>query len=141
MSWENEFRQWFEQMDNDDDAPMWLFRGVPAESPEVDDVRATGEVVPHRPDRTGERWRELHIAGIATETAYTSWTSERSMAIEAAMSMSDDQSLGGRVAIFRVRFSEVADRCYMGREDEDEYLLEGRIDNVKLSLTEIEDVE
>jgi len=32
----------------------WLYRGVPAESPDVEDVAANGEVYPRRPGYVGE---------------------------------------------------------------------------------------
>jgi hypothetical protein len=124
-----------------EDAPRWLFRGVPRSSPEVDDVRAIGEVRPQRPDRTGEIWQDYHVAGITTETAYTSWTSERSVAVDAASDMCEEQSLSGEIVIFRVPFREVADRCIPGRDDESEYLIEGTVEGVEISGDEMEDEE
>lgn len=114
---------------------------MPRSSPEVDDVRAIGEVRPQPPDRIGEIWQDYHAAGITTETAYTSWTSERSVAVDAATDMCEQQSLRGEIVIFRVQFRDVADRCVPGRDDESEYLIEGTVEGVEVSSDEIEDEE
>ena len=124
----------------DEAEPSWLFRGVPLESPEVKDVRATGELMPLRLDRIGEKWREFHSAGY-TETAYTSWTSDRSIAVAAAIDMSDSESLGRQIVVFRVPYRDVANRCFSGRDDESEFLIEGRVEGVVISSGEVEDIE
>jgi hypothetical protein len=111
----------------------WLYRGVPRESPELVDVRATGEVRPLRPDRSGEHWRHVHVHG-DTETAYTSWTADRSIAEAAAEDCCDNYDLSGRIVIFRVRVDSLSeDRIFPGRDDEDEYLIEGTVEGVKIS--------
>lgn len=108
----------------------WLWRGVPAESDEVADVQNCGEVNPPEPTRTGELWRRHHIRGM-TETGYTSWTTERSIATSAA---GDYEELTGQIVIFRVRVSMLdLDRVYEGRDDEEEYLIEGTVEGVTIS--------
>jgi hypothetical protein len=106
---------------------------VPAESPEVDDVDYFEEVRPPRPDRVGEDWRQRHCAGM-TQTAYTSWSTDRSIAEDAAKACSEDEGLSGLVRIFRVRVGTLdLDRVFEGRADEDEYLIEGTVENVEVS--------
>ncbi len=115
-----------------DDVP-WLYRGVPLESPEVLDVRYNGEVRPPRLDRVGDYWRAVHLAG-DTETGYTSWTIDRSIAEAAAEFCSDDYSLSGRVVILKVRVETLSiERVFPGRADEDEYLIEGTVEDVSIS--------
>jgi hypothetical protein len=115
------------------DDHTWLYRGVPKESPEVQDVAANGEVYPPRPDLTGEPQRHAHICGM-TETGYTSWTTDRSIAEDAASFCSEDEALSGVVVIFRVRISSLPqERLFPGRDDEYEYLIEGTVENVELS--------
>jgi hypothetical protein len=81
----------------------------------------------------GERWRQLHIAG-ETNTAYTSWTTDRSIAVDAASSMCDEETLSGAIRIVRVRISSLLnDRVFVGRDDEYEYLIEGRVEEVTFS--------
>jgi hypothetical protein len=63
-----------------DSGHKWLYRGVPAESAEISSVTSDGEVYPARPDRAGEYWRQRHTMLDDTETAYTSWTTDRSIA-------------------------------------------------------------
>jgi hypothetical protein len=111
----------------------WLFRGVPAESPEVDDVDYFEEIHPPRPERIGEDWRLRHSAGL-TQTGYTSWSTDRSLAEAAATACSEDEGLSGRIRIFRVRISTLdLERVFEGRADEDEYLIEGTVENVEFS--------
>ena len=116
------------------DEVTWLWRGVPAESAEVADVLNCGEVSPPEPNRTGDRWRRLHVAGM-TATAYTSWTTDRTLAVAAANACnSDDAELTGGVVIFRIRVGTLdPDRVFEGREDEDEYLIEGVVEGVEIS--------
>jgi hypothetical protein len=112
----------------------WLYRGVPAESDEVKSVEAFGEVNCPRPDRTGERWRQLHVADSRTGTAYTSWTTERSIAVDAASWNAEAEELSGKIRIFRVRIESLSDdRLFEGRDDECEYLIEGRVEEVSFS--------
>jgi len=106
---------------------------VPAESPEVADVESIEEVRPPRPDRVGEDWRHRHIAGM-TDSGYTSWSSDRSIAEAAASACSDCEGLSGQIRIFRVRVAAlVEEKVYEGRSDEDEYLIEGTVENVEFS--------
>jgi hypothetical protein len=115
------------------DDVTWLFRGVPSKSPEVEDVLAINEVRPPRPERTGEFWRYLHSEG-DTETAYTSWTSDRSLAEAAAEHICDTYNLSGGVVIFRVPVRSISqERIYPAREDEDEWLIEGTVEDVIIS--------
>ncbi len=111
----------------------WLYRGVPKESPEVEDVAANGEVYPPRPDLTDEQHRHAHICGM-TETGYTSWTTDRSIAEDAATFCIEEEGLSGVVVIFRVRISSLPqERLFTGRDDEYEYLIEGTVENVEFS--------
>lgn len=115
---------------------MWFYRGLPIESQEVRDVEVFGEVTPPRPDRIGERWRQLHVAG-ETQTGYTSWSTDRSIAEEAAASMGDEEGLSGLIQIIKVRIDSLsADRIHVGREDESEFLIAGRIEDVTFSDAE-----
>lgn len=119
----------------------WLYRGVPRESPEVEDVRAIAEVRPSRTDRRGEFWRQAHIAG-DTETAYTSWTSNRSLAEAAAEDSSNGCGLSGEVIIFRIRVASLShERVFPGRDDEDEWLIEGTIEEVAISESATDEEE
>ena len=112
----------------------WLYRGVPAESPEVEDVAANGEVYPRRPGYIGEYARYCHIINEMTDTGYTSWTTDRSIAEELAQYASREAGLSGRVVIFRVRISRIEEgRIYEGEAREDEYLIEGTVENVLFS--------
>jgi hypothetical protein len=115
------------------DELKWLYRGAPAESPEVEAVKRFEEVRPSRPDRTGEDWRLRHSAGM-TDTGYTSWTTDRSLAQAAAIACSEGEGLSGQTQIFRVRINTLnQDRIFEERADEDEYLIEGAVENVQLS--------
>ncbi len=96
-------------------------------------MAANGEVYPPRPDLTGERYRHAHVCGM-TESGYTSWTTDRSIAEAAANFCIDDEGLSGRMVIFRVRISSLTrERLFPGRDDEDEYLIEGTVENVENS--------
>lgn len=118
---------------------IWLYRGVPVESTEVVDVESFGEINPPRPDRIGELWRLYHSAGM-TETGYTSWSVDRAIAEAAAQASSDDPHLSGRIRIFRVRIEYLdAERVFEGRADEDEYLIEGTVENVEVSGDEADE--
>jgi len=67
-----------------------------------------------------------------TETGYTSWTTDRSLAEEAARSGTHE--LSGRIRVFRVRVDTLnPERLYEGRADEDEYLIEGTVEKVEFS--------
>jgi hypothetical protein len=111
----------------------WLYRGVPEKSPEKFDVEANNEVYPQRPDRTGEWWRELHQTG-DTETAYTSWSTDRDIAQAAGEASRDEAGLEGGVIIFKVRITRrLRHRIFQGREDEEEYLIEGTVEAVQFS--------
>jgi hypothetical protein len=69
-----------------------------------------------------------------TDTGYTSWSTDRSIAEAAAEACSDDEGLSGRIKIFRVRIDTLdRERVFEGRADEDEYLIEGTIANVQVS--------
>ena len=102
-------------------------------------MESCGEVQPSRSDRIGDRWQHLHVSG-DTETGYTSWSSDRSIAVDAASSCSDDEGLTGRIRIFRVRVNTLdPERVFEGRADEDEYLIEGTVEGVEFSTDEEED--
>lgn len=117
----------------------WLYRGVPAESREVADVEYNEEVTPPRRDLVGEYWRAAHIERF-TNTGYTSWTTDRSFAEEAARECSIEAGLSGHIRIFRIPTRDLeSERIYEGRADEYEYLLEGTVENVRFSETEADD--
>ncbi len=112
----------------------WLYRGVPSESPEVEDVSANGEVYPRRPGYVGEYAHYCHIINEMTDTGYTSWTTDRGTAEELAQYASREAGLSGSVVIFRVRISILnEERIYEGEAREDEYLIEGTVENVQFS--------
>lgn len=117
---------------------IWLYRGVPEESLEAADVEFCGEIRPPRLDRIGVRWREYHSAG-ETETGYTSWTTDRSIAEAAAGACLGDEKLSGRIRIFRVRIATLdQNRLFEGRADEEEYLIEGIVEGVEFSNEAVE---
>jgi hypothetical protein len=71
---------------------------------------------------------------MTTDTGYTSWSTDRSIAEAAALACSDDEGLSGQIRIFRVRVNTLdPDRVFEGRADEDEYLIEGTVENVEFS--------
>lgn len=112
----------------------WLYRGVPEESPEVRDVATDGEVHPRRSGNVGEYARYCHRLYEMTDTGYTSWTTDRSIAEELARYASDEAGLSGKVVIFQVRISTVdKSRIFEGVAGEDEYLIEGTVENVLFS--------
>jgi len=107
---------------------------VPAESPEVEDVAANGEVYPRRPGYIGEYARYCHIINEMTDTGYTSWTTDRGIAEELAQYASREAGLSGKVVIFQVRISTIEERrIYEGEAREDEHLIEGTVENVQFS--------
>jgi len=117
----------------------WLYRGVPEESPESKDVESSGEVSPACPNYVGEDYRRWHMAGF-TDSGYTSWTTDRTIAEAAAESSSNLPQLSGRIRIFKVRISSLdRKRVFPGRGDEEEFLIEGTIENVELSSDTDED--
>ncbi len=75
-----------------------------------------------------------------TETAYTNWTSDRSIAVAAAEDCASAPGLSGEIVIFRVRLESIdRDKLFDGRADESEYLIEGVVEGVELSTGEEED--
>jgi hypothetical protein len=75
-----------------------------------------------------------------TDTGYTSWSVDRSIAEAAASACSDDEGLSGQIKMFRVQIHTLdLDRVFEGRADEDEYLIEGTVENVKFSEDADED--
>jgi hypothetical protein len=116
------------------DGYTWLYRAVPAESPEVEDVAANGEVYPRRPGNVGAYARYCHSINEMTDTGYTSWTTDPGIAEELAQYASREAGLSGRVVIFQVRISTIEEgRIYEGEAGEDEYLIEGTVENVLIS--------
>ena len=90
-------------------------------------------------DRIGEDWRRQHLAGY-TVTGYTSWTTERSFAVEAAEAKSDEQRLSGQFIVFRVRVRDLSmEKVFVGWEDEYEYLIQGTVEEVSISYDEADD--
>jgi len=111
---------------------IWLYRGVPAESAEVDDVAANAEVYPRRPGYVGEYSRYCHSVNEMTDTGYTSWTTDVDIARALAQYASDESGLSGEVVIFKVRISTIdARRIFEGEDREDEYLIEGTVEDVR----------
>lgn len=110
---------------------IWLYRGVPGDSVEVEDVHSIGEIRPPRPDRIGERWRQFHVLG-DTQTGYTSWTTDRNIAEEFAQFSASGSS--GQAVIFRLRVASIPEeQVSQGRDDEAEFLLEGIVEEVSIS--------
>jgi hypothetical protein len=111
----------------------WLYRAVPQESAEVADVESIGEIHPPRSDRIGDYWQRVHVAGM-TDTGYTSWSTDRSLAETAARECSDSEGLSGRITVFKVQIRTLdLEKVFEGRTDEDEYLIEGPVENVEFS--------
>ena len=112
----------------------WLYRGVPAKSPEVRDVEANGEIRPRRPANVGADARNWHSFHSITDTAYTSWTTDRAIAEDLARYASEVEGLSGEVVIFKVRIADIGkSRIFEGEDREDEFLIEGTVENVELS--------
>ena len=77
-----------------------------------------------------------------TDTAYTSWSAERSIAETMASLTIEQEGLGGGVVIFRVRAATIDfARLFPGCDDEQEWLIEGRVEGVELSELEDEESE
>ena len=107
---------------------------MPAESAEVKDVAANGEICPRRPGYVGDYARYCHSINEMTDTGYTSWTTDPGIARELAMYASREAGLSGEVVIFRVGIRTIEDgRIYEGEARKDEYLIEGRVENVLFS--------
>jgi len=69
-----------------------------------------------------------------TETGYTSWTTDRSIAEAAAQDSSAIYDLSGEIVIFRVRVDSISEeRIFPGLEDEDEWLIEETVEDVTIS--------
>jgi len=69
-----------------------------------------------------------------TETGYTSWSTDRALTEAAASVCSDDEGLSGRIRIFKVRIRTLdLERVFEGRADEDEFVIEGTVENVEFS--------
>ena len=97
-------------------------------------MAANGEVYPRRPSYVGEYARYCHIINEMTDTGYTSWTTDREIAEELAQYASREAGLSGSVVIFQVRISMIdEERIYEGEAREDEYLIEGTVENVQFS--------
>jgi hypothetical protein len=81
----------------------------------------------------------MHSEG-DTETAYTSWSSDRSLAEAAAEDICDTYNLSGGIVIFQVRTRSISlERIFPAREDEDEWLIEGTVEDVRISARALED--
>jgi len=99
------------------------------------DAYHNAEVRPPRLERIGAKWRQLHSMGM-TDTGYTSWSTDRSIAEAAATACCDDEGLSGQIRILRVRIDTLdSKRVFEGRADEDEYLTEGTVENVEFSAS------
>lgn len=121
------------------DEHKWLFRGVFLRSPDDDWMRDQDEIFPPRPDRVGWECRQSHRNG-DTETGYTSWSTNWDTAWMFAEEAQTDSRAPGEVVIFRVRVDTLTNRTYYGRDDEDEILIEGTVEDVEIS-TGLEDEE
>jgi hypothetical protein len=76
---------------------------------------------------------EPHVCGM-TNTGYTRWSVDRSIAEAAALDISDGEGLSGQIVIFRIRISLLnMDAVFEGHADEDEYLIEGTVEHVEFS--------
>jgi hypothetical protein len=96
-------------------------------------MRDEDEIVPPRPDRRGREWRQKHVALGDTDTAYTSWSINRETARMFGEEARSDTRARGEVVVFRVRIDTLTNRGYFGRDDEDEILIEGRVEGVETS--------
>jgi hypothetical protein len=97
--------------------------------------------MPPRPERIGDLWIEHHQGG-HTLTGYTSWSTDRSIAEAAAEAKSEKQGLSGRIVIFRVRVDSLSKtRIFPGREDEDEFLIQGTVEEISISKSASDDEE
>jgi hypothetical protein len=125
-----------------DEEHRWLFRGIFLRSPDQDWMRDEDEIVPPRPDRVGRHWRRVHVSG-DTETAYTSWSTNWETARMFGEEARSDTRARGEVVVFRVRIDTLTNHGYHGHDDEDEILIEGRVEGVEIStgLEEEEDYE
>src|SRR6266702_1309877 len=97
-----------------DEEYRWLFRGVFLRSPDQDWMRDEDEIVPPRPDRVGQDWRQKH-ANDDTDTAYTSWSTNWETARMFGEEARSDTQARGAVVVFRVRIDTLANRGYYGR--------------------------
>ena len=120
---------WDDLLDED---YCWLFRGVFLRSPDDNWMRDEDEIVPLRPDHVGLHWRQEHRKGY-TETAYTSWSTYWETARMYGEEARDDAQAPGEVVVFRVQIDTLTNRGYYGRDNEDEILIEGRVDGVEIS--------
>ncbi|MBY0522627.1 MAG: hypothetical protein K2R98_04490 [Gemmataceae bacterium] len=75
-----------------------------------------------------------------TDSGYTSWSKDRDTAIELGQYASRNartsrgHRLSGRVVVFKVRISTIEEeRIFEGEAAEDEYLIEGTVENVEFS--------
>jgi hypothetical protein len=69
-----------------------------------------------------------------TDTGYTSWTTDWETARELARYASNEGGLSGQVVVFKVRISSIDERrIFEGEAREDEYLIEGTVEDVLLS--------
>ena len=77
---------------------------------------------------------DCHTINEMTDTGYTSWTTDRGIAEELAQYASREVGLSGRVVIFMVRIITIDEaRIWEGESREDEYLIEGTVENVQFS--------
>ncbi len=136
---------------------VWLYRGVPARSEQARTARAYGEVCPPRPGLTGEDAEYEHTVGGHTDSGYTSWSTERSIAEELGLEATEDADAErgyhdeedaeedaewrGRVVILRVRIADVSDQMEPGEEREDEWRLRGRVEGVEVCEGDEDDEE
>ncbi len=139
VSWDDESDRlsWHEVLDEEH---RWLFRGVFLRSPEDNWLRDQDEIVPPRPDLVGWIYREQHRNG-DTDTAYTSWSTYWETARMFGEEARSDTKAPGEVVVFRVRIDTLSNPGYHGREDEDEILIEGRVEGVEISTGREEEEE
>lgn len=75
-----------------------------------------------------------------TDSAYTSWTTERDTAVQLASDASIEAGLSGRIVVFKVPIQALdEDRVFEGEEREDEYLIEGTVESVTISDSDEEE--
>jgi hypothetical protein len=95
-------------------------------------MRDDDQVFPPRPDLVGRHWRQNHCNG-DTNTAYTSWSTDRETARMFGEEAQSDIIAPGEVVVFRVRIETLINKVYRGREDEYEVLIEGTVEDVEVS--------
>lgn len=113
-----------------EDEHEWLYRGMFLESSDL--WRKWEECIePRDLTKRGRICRDQHSRNDDTETAYTSWSTERDKAQEFGEEARSKATGEGEVVVFKVPVRTLANRCFHGYyEDESEILIEGTVEDV-----------